>query len=219
MSKNLPNHLPRYTEGTLIRKLEEEGIGRPSTYVPIMNTIKDRDYIRSVKGELYPTELGTAVVGLLVENFPSVFYEKFTSEMEQNLDEVEEGKRKWIDIVKDFYTSFEPVLNKASSQMKNLKKEREKPTGEKCPECEGDLILKEGRYGQFIACSNFPKCRYTKRMLKKVGMKCPSENCSGEIVEMRNKRGRVFYGCSNYPQCRWSASYLPSSEKKIESRE
>lgn len=203
----------RYTEGTLIKKLEEEGIGRPSTYAPIMNTIKDRDYIRGVKGELHPTELGTAVVDLLVENFPSIFYEKFTSQMEQNLDEVEEGKRKWVDIVQDFYTSFEPVLNKASLEMKDLKKEREKPTGEQCPECGGALMIKEGRYGQFIACPNFPKCRYTKRMLNKVGMKCPNNECSGgEIIEIRNKRGRVFYGCSNYPNCRWTSSYLPSGE-------
>lgn len=204
--------LPRYTEGTLIRKLEEEGIGRPSTYAPIMNTIKDRDYIRGVKGELHPTELGTVVVDLLVENFPSIFYEKFTSQMEQNLDEVEEGKRKWVDIVQDFYASFEPVLNKASAEMKDLKKEREKPTGEQCPECGGALMIKEGRYGQFIACPNFPKCRYTKRMLNKVGMKCPNNECPGEIIEIRNKRGRVFYGCSNYPNCRWISSYLPSSE-------
>ncbi|MDD5454870.1 MAG: type I DNA topoisomerase [Candidatus Ratteibacteria bacterium] len=207
---------PRYTEGTLIKKLEEEGIGRPSTYAPIMNTIKDRDYIRSVKGELYPSELGTVVVELLIENFPTIFYEKFTSEMEQNLDEVEEGKRKWSDMVKDFYTSFEPVLNKASVDMKDIKKEREVITDEKCPECGGNLIVKDGRFGQFLACSNFPRCRYTKRMLKKVGMKCPNQDCGGEIVEMKNKRGRVFYGCSNYPNCRWIASYLPS--EKLEDR-
>lgn len=205
---------PRYTEGTLIRKLEEEGIGRPSTYAPIMNTIKERDYIRSVKGELYPSELGTVVVELLIENFPTIFYEKFTSEMEQNLDEVEEGKRKWSDMVKDFYTSFEPILNKASVDMKDIKKEREIITDEKCPECDGNLIVKEGRFGQFLACSNFPKCRYTKRMLKKVGMKCPNQNCGGDIIEMKNKRGRVFYGCSNYPQCRWIASYLPSEKSE-----
>ncbi|MCK4905490.1 type I DNA topoisomerase [bacterium] len=204
----------RYSEGTLIRKLEEEGIGRPSTYAPIMNTIKDRDYIRSVKGALHPSELGTVVVELLIENFPKIFYEQFTSEMEQSLDEVEEGKKKWSDIVKDFYTSFEPVLNKASVDMKNIKKEREIITDEKCPECDGKLIIKEGRFGPFMACLNFPTCRYTKRILKKVGVKCPNQNCSGEIVEMRNKRGRVFYGCSNYPQCRWIASYLPSEKKQ-----
>jgi len=203
---------PRYSEGTLIRKLEEEGIGRPSTYAPIMNTIKDRDYIRSIKGELHPSELGTVVVELLIENFPTIFYEKFTSEMEQNLDEVEEGKMKWSDMVKDFYTSFEPLLEKASVDMKDIKKEREIITDEKCPECGGNLIIKEGRFGQFLACSNFPKCRYTKRMLKKVGIKCPNQGCGGEIVEMKNKRGRVFYGCSNYPQCRWIASYLPSEK-------
>ncbi len=205
---------PRYSEGTLIRKLEEEGIGRPSTYAPIMNTIKDRDYIRGIKGELHPSELGTVVVELLIENFPTIFYEKFTSEMEQNLDEVEEGKRKWSDMVKDFYISFEPLLKKASVDMKDIKKEREIITDEKCPECGGNLIIKEGRFGQFLACSNFPKCRYTKRMLKKVGIKCPNQNCGGEVVEMKNKRGRVFYGCSNYPQCRWIASYLP--EQKTE---
>jgi DNA topoisomerase-1 len=204
---------PRYTEGTLIRKLEEEGIGRPSTYAPIMNTIKDRDYIRGVKGSLHPTELGTVVVDLLVESFPSIFYEKFTSEMEENLDKVEEGKKEWSGLVKDFYESFEKVLDKASSNMKNVKREREKPTGEKCPKCGGDLILKEGRYGKFIACANFPKCRYTKRVLNKVGIKCPNEGCTGDVVEMRNRRGRVFYGCSNYPKCKWAASSLPSVKK------
>ena len=208
---------PRYTEGTLIRKLEEEGIGRPSTYAPIMNTIRDRDYIRGVKGILYPTELGTIVVDLLVENFPSIFYEKFTSEMEKSLDKVEEGKKEWSGLVKDFYESFESAVEKASVEMRNVKKEREKPTGEKCPECGGVLVVKEGRYGKFIACTNFPKCRYTKRMLNKVGMKCPNEGCSGEIVEMRNKRGRVFYGCSNYPKCKWAASSLP--QEKTEDRE
>ena len=205
---------PRYTEGTLIRKLEEEGIGRPSTYAPIMSTIRDRDYIRSAKGELHPSELGTIVVELLVENFPTIFYEKFTSQMEQNLDEVEEGRKKWATIVKDFYKSFEPVLDKASSQMRNVKKEREVITDKKCPECEGTLIIREGRYGQFFACSNFPKCRYTRRMLKKVGIKCPNEDCTGEIVEIRNKRGRVFYGCSNYPKCKWSASSLPKEKNQ-----
>jgi DNA topoisomerase-1 len=115
-------------------------------------------------------------------------------------------------MVKDFYTSFEPILNKASVDMKDIKKEREIITDEKCPECDGNLKIKEGRFGQFLACSNFPKCRFTKRMLKKVGMKCPNQNCGGEIVEMKNKRGRVFYGCSNYPQCRWIASYLPSEK-------
>lgn len=202
----------RYTEGTLIRKLEEEGIGRPSTYAPIMNTIKDRDYMRSVKGSLYPTEIGTVVVELLVENFPSIFYEEFTSQMEQNLDKVEEGKKEWNKLVGSFYRTFEPALDKASENMRNVKKEREKPTGEKCPKCGAELVIKEGRYGKFIACPNFPKCRYTKRMLNKVGIKCPNEGCSGDIVEKRNRRGRVFYGCSNYPRCKWAASSLPSQK-------
>ena len=203
---------PRYTEGTLIRKLEEEGVGRPSTYAPIMNIIKDRDYVRSIKGELHPSEIGTIVVDLLVENFPTIFYEKFTSEMEQTLDEVEEGKRKWGEVVSNFYKSFEPVLNKATLEMKNVKKEREIITDEKCTECDGNLVVKDGRYGQFLACSNFPKCRFTKRILKRVGVKCPNENCTGDVVEMRNKKGRVFYGCSNYPQCNWVGSYLPSQK-------
>ncbi len=203
---------PRYTEGTLIRKLEEEGVGRPSTYAPIMNIIKDRDYVRSIKGELHPSEIGTIVVDLLVENFPTIFYEKFTSEMEQTLDEVEEGKRKWGEVVSNFYKSFEPVLNKATLEMKNVKKEREIITDEKCTECDGNLVVKDGRYGQFLACSNFPKCRFTKRILKRVGVKCPNENCTGDVVEMRNKKGRVFYGCSNYPQCKWVGSYLPSQK-------
>ncbi|HIE43858.1 MAG TPA: type I DNA topoisomerase, partial [Candidatus Omnitrophica bacterium] len=138
---------PRYTEGTLIRKLEEEGIGRPSTYAPIMNVIKDRDYVRSIKGQLHPTELGRIVVDLLVENFPSIFHAKFTSKIEKSLDEIEENKKRWRKIVEDFYESFEPALEKAFVEMKNIKKERERPTGEECPRCGGALIIKEGRYG------------------------------------------------------------------------
>jgi len=204
---------PRYTEGTLIRKLEEEGIGRPSTYAPTMSVIQDRDYVRKEKGALHPTDLGKAVIGLLVENFPDLFQAQFTSKMESNLDAVEEGKEEWGKLIKDFYQEFSHSVDEAKDKMRNLKKEREKPTTEKCPQCQAFLIIKEGRYGEFISCSNFPKCRYARPIIKKMGLPCPKEDCSGEIIERRNKRGRVFYGCSNYPECKFTSSSLPADKE------
>jgi DNA topoisomerase-1 len=293
---------PRYTEASLVKMLEEKGIGRPSTYATILSTIQDREYVTKDQGKFKPTELGTVVTDMLVKHFEDIFDVQYTARMEEELDEVEDGKMTWIQALDEFYKKFEKDLKKASKNMENLKKQ-EIPTDEKCEKCgspmvikwgqfgrfmacsgypdckntkeittdeaakEGEtstessepepcencgkpmalkrgrfgqflactgypeckttrriaagtktpkkpdvaldevcpqcgqakLALKEGRFGEFIACSNYPKCKYIKP--KTVGVPCPKPGCGGELIERRSKRGKVFYGCLKYPDC------------------
>ncbi|HXN05461.1 MAG TPA: type I DNA topoisomerase [Nitrospiria bacterium] len=241
---------PRFTEALLIKELEEKGIGRPSTYAAILSTIQERDYVDKAEGRLKPSELGRTVNTLLVESFPDVVNVEFTAKMEEELDEVEEGEKKWTDTVRDFYTPFEKDLARAQIEMRDVKRE-ETPTDIPCancgkmmvikwgrngrflacpgyPECKntsdfveeggkirpiekkvetagacekcgGTMIVKVGRFGRFLACSNYPDCKNTKPI--SLGVKCPREGCNGEATQKRSKRGRVFYGCTAYPKC------------------
>jgi len=186
---------PRYSEATLIRALEEYGIGRPSTYAPIMSIIQQRGYVERRDGRLYPTEVGIVVNDLLVEYFPDYIDVGFTAQMEDDLDLIASGKREWVPVLRDFYTPFSATLERARQEMPTVQMGDE-PTGELCPQCGHPLIYKYGRFGKFIGCSNFPNCRFRKSILVKTGAKCPE--CGGDLVEKRTRRGRTFYGCANY---------------------
>jgi len=200
---------PHYTEATLVKTLEEKGIGRPSTYAPIIVTIKKRGYVISRKGKLIPTSLARIVNKLLVESFSTILDTEFTAKMEENLDIVEEGKKKWVILVGEFYKNFKGNLKKAEKNMRNIKKEGVGKVKEHCEKCGGKMILKVGRFGEFLACSNYPQCKNTKSLIKGTGIMCPSSGCGGEIIEKISNKGKVFYGCSNYPRCKFALAEEP----------
>ncbi len=186
---------PRYSEATLVRALEEHGVGRPSTYAPIMSTIQQRSYVERRDRRLHPTEVGIIVNDLLVEYFPEYVDVGFTAQMEDDLDLIASGEREWVPVLRDFYEPFSSTLSQAHEEMPTVQMGNV-PTGELCPECGHPLLYKYGRYGKFIGCSNFPDCRYLEPILVKVGVECPE--CGGDLVERRTRRGRTFYGCANY---------------------
>lgn len=251
----------RYTEASLIKELEEKGIGRPSTYAAIIYTIQDREYVEKKEGKFYPTELGVLVNDLLVEHFPELIDVKFTAKMEEDLDEVEEGSREWRDAVGEFYGPFDAHLEKAKKEMRNLKGEetptdikcekcgnnmiikwgklgyflacsgypeckntkefrrgeegkieivQQETTSETCPVCSSPMVIKSGRFGRFLACSNYPTCKTTKPIT--TGVKCPEPDCKGEITEKRSKRGKVFFSCTKYPACKFASWDKPVAQ-------
>lgn len=232
----------RYSEASLVKALEEEGIGRPSTYASIISTLDARKYVERVAGRFQPTELGKTVLQVLLRGLPAIFERKFTAQMEEELDRVESGEDAWKTVVGDFYRPFRTALDALDAKADEIKKELEVETGkacekctkpmilkwgrngrflacsgypdckntapaegaietnETCPECQAKLVVKEGRFGRFLACSSYPECKYTKSI--GLGVKCPKDGCSGEIVPRRAKKsGRTFYGCNNYPNC------------------
>ncbi len=244
---------PRYTESSLVKALEEKGIGRPSTYAPILQNIQERKYVTRKDKKLIPSDIGMVVNELLVESFPEIFDIDFTAQLENKLDEIENSNMKWQALLEDFYEKFSKTLENAYKNMKyisqiteespfscekcgskmiikwgkngrflacsnypdckNIKQFKINESGEltiledkileeKCEKCGSNLMLKNGRYGQFIACENYPKCKFTKQIAI---MPCPEDNCTGNIVERRTKRGKVFYGCSNYPKCNFAS--------------
>jgi DNA topoisomerase-1 len=239
---------PRYSEATLVRELEEKGIGRPSTYAAILSTVQDRGYVEKREGRLGPTELGVVVNGLLVKSFPEIVSTDFTAQMEEQLDQVEEGAVDWVKLLRDFYEPFEQDLARAKVEMRDLKREEE-PTEEVCEKCGKPMVIKWGRNGYFLACSGFPECRNTKEYTRNadgtltvlpttrpsdqtcpscgspmvirrgrfgeflacsrypdckttspisLGVACPRPGCGGYLTEKRSRRGKVFFGCSNY---------------------
>jgi DNA topoisomerase-1 len=189
---------PRYTEATLVRTLEEYGIGRPSTYAPTISTIQDRGYVERIDRRLHPTELGFVVNDLLVKHFPDIVDVSFTARMEEDLDLIARGDQEWVPVLRDFYEPFERAVKLAEQTMEKVPL-ADQTTGEKCEKCGHDMVIKWGRYGKFIACSNFPTCRNSKPFLEKIDVLCPE--CGGELVEKRSRKKRIFYGCSNYPEC------------------
>ncbi|RYL92940.1 type I DNA topoisomerase [Sporolactobacillus sp. THM19-2] len=190
---------PRYSEASLVRKMEEIGIGRPSTYAPTIDTIQRRNYVTMEAKRFVPTELGLIVLKLIVEFFPEVINIDFTAQMETSLDEVEEGKKNWIATVDSFYQEFSKRLSTAEKEMQSVTI-KDEPSGIMCEKCGHEMVYKMGRFGKFLACSNFPACRNTKPILKKTGVTCPK--CGkGEVVERRSKKRRIFYGCDRYPAC------------------
>jgi DNA topoisomerase I len=189
---------PRYTEAALVKALEENGIGRPSTYSTIVETIQARGYVTQQERRFMPTEIGTAVNDLLVEHFPKILNLAFTAQMEGDLDKVADGHEDWTTLLRRFYGPFSTELEEAEKKLPRLEL-RDEPTDESCPKCGRPMVIKTGRFGRFISCTGYPECKTAKPIVKETGVACPK--CAGAIVERRSKKGRTFYGCANYPNC------------------
>lgn len=201
---------PRYTESSLIKEMESLGIGRPSTYATIVATIKDRGYVILKDKKFEPTEIGEETTDKLQEFFSDIVNVKYTAQMEQDLDEIAENKMNNIKLLHEFYDKFEPLVEKA---FKEMEKKAPEATGEVCPECGGNLVIRKGKYGQFVACSNYPTCKYIKREQKEVTEICKCPKCDkGMIVERKTKKGKIFYGCNNYPKCNYALWYKPTGK-------
>ncbi|WP_223700246.1 type I DNA topoisomerase [Sutcliffiella deserti] len=202
---------PRYTEARLVRTLEELGIGRPSTYAPTLDTIQKRGYVSLDNKRFVPTELGEIVLQLILEFFPEIIDVEFTANLETNLDNVEEGKVNWVNIIDGFYHGFSKRLEKAELEMQEIEI-KDEPAGEDCELCDHEMVFKMGRYGKFMACSNFPDCRNTKPIVKDIGVPCPK--CEkGNIVERKSKKKRIFFGCDQYPSCDFLSWDKPIARK------
>ena len=200
---------PRFSEASLVQALEENGIGRPSTFAPTLSTIQARGYAERVDKRLVPTETGEVVNDLLVKYFPDIVDLSFTARMESDLDDVATGERAWVDVVSNFYGPFAKELEIAQKEMPTTKRGPE-PIGRACPKCTHDLVIRYGRYGKFISCSDFPKCRYTEPWLEKIGVSCPQDG--GDLVRRKTRKGRTFYGCVNYPECDFTSWKQPLKE-------
>ncbi len=196
----------RFTDASLVKALEEAGVGRPSTYAPTIQTILGRDYVRRTGGSLVPTQLGRMVTDMLVEHFPEIMDLKFTADMEEELDRVEEGQTPWVSVVRSFYTPFSSRVTTAQEKMREVKREVI-VTEHVCEKCGKQMVIKWGRFGQFLSCAAYPDCKNAKAV--PTGVKCQQAGCGGDMVERRS-RGRVFYGCSHYPNCRFTLRRLPT---------
>jgi DNA topoisomerase-1 len=197
---------PRFSEASLVRVLEEAGIGRPSTYAPILSTLQARGYVVRESKRLLPTETGLLVNDMITEHFPNIVDTEFTAHMEADLDKVAAGDTEWVDTIREFYAPFAAQVSAAESLIPENKSGPE-PIGRACPECGKELVIRWGRYGKFISCSGFPDCRHTEAWLEKIGVTCPKDG--GEIVERKTRKNRVFYGCANYPNCDFTSWKLP----------
>jgi DNA topoisomerase I len=201
---------PRFSEASLIKELEEQGIGRPSTYVPIISTIQDRGYVDQEQRRFVPTWLGETVNEVMNKHFPDIVDTGFTAEMERKLDEVEEGRQSWTKFLHDFYGDFKVTMERAEAEMDRVQKPVEE-IDEACPECGRNLVIRTGRFGRFISCSGFPECRYRRSVVNKTGALCPV--CQGDLVERKTKqKKRIFYGCNNYPTCNFALWEKPVPE-------
>ncbi len=198
----------RYTDASLVKTLEENGIGRPSTYAPTIQTIVGRDYVRRISGSLVPTQLGRIVTELLIEHFPEVMDLKFTADMEAELDDIEEGGRDWVGVVRHFYTPFSSRVTAAQEKMREVKREVV-PTSYVCEKCGKPMVIRWGRFGQFLSCSGYPECKTARPV--PTGVMCPQPGCGGDLVERRAK-GRHFYGCVKYPACTYTTRRLPKAD-------
>jgi DNA topoisomerase-1 len=201
---------PRFTEATLVKTLEELGIGRPSTYAPIIETLLSRDYVRREERRLRPTELGAVVVDLLKEFFPEIVDVQFTADMEEQLDQIEAGDRSWREVLERFYGGFRVELEAAEKSAERVEL-AEETTDEVCDRCQRPMVIKHGRFGRFLACSGYPECQNTRPFLEKTGADCPV--CGRPVVVRRSKRGRIFYGCSGYPECTFVSWHRPSDRR------
>lgn len=201
---------PRYTEASLVKVLEEDGIGRPSTYASIISSLTKRHYVEIKEKKFFTTEIGEKVNDFLVKYFDNIVNEEFTAELEAELDKIAEEDIFWKDTVRDFYSKFEKKLEVAQKDNSTHYKVKDEKIDEFCPECGGQLVIKHGRNGKFIGCSNFPDCKFTKAIVKKVGVKCPE--CGGDLVEKISKKGKLFFGCNNYPKCDFALWDRPIGE-------
>jgi DNA topoisomerase-1 len=199
---------PRFNEASLIKTLEELGIGRPSTYAPTISTILERMYVEKQEGKFVPTALGFAVNDFLMEYFPDVFDYQFTAHLEDDLDEIANGKQEWVPVIKEFYEPFNLKLTGVHRVAERVAVEAE-TTGERCPECgQGQVVIRVGRFGKFLSCSRFPACTYRAPHIAKTGLKCP--RCQGDVVYKKTKKGKGFYGCINYPKCDFASWHKPT---------
>ena len=208
----------RYSEAGLVKKLESLGIGRPSTYAPTISLLTSRDYVKVEKKQLIPNDIAFTITSVLEENFKDIVDSEFTSKMEEKLDDIAENKADWQEVLSNFYHPFIKQIDEGKTNIKSQKVAE--PIGEKCPDCSGELVKRKGRFGEFIACLNFPKCKYTKNLANsnkfekkepsKIGIQCP--DCGGELVERIGKKGK-FYGCANYPKCNFLSKYKPIIDK------
>jgi len=200
----------RYTEASLIKELEEQGIGRPSTYVPIISTIQDRGYVDQDQRRFVPTWLGETINEVMNKHFPDIVDTGFTAEMERRLDDVEEGRCSWTEFLRSFYDGFKTTMQKAEAEMDRVQKPIEE-TDEQCPECGHNLVIRTGRFGRFLSCSSFPECRYRRSFVNKTGALCPV--CRGDLVERKTRqKKRIFYGCNNYPECNFAIWERPVAD-------
>ncbi|OGH07735.1 MAG: DNA topoisomerase I [Candidatus Levybacteria bacterium RBG_16_35_11] len=204
------NPPPRYNDASLIATLEEKGIGRPSTYATIISTIETRQYMEREEGRFKPTPVGIAVNDFLVENFSTIDDIPFTAEMEDELDQIANGEKQWVPVIKEFYNPFEKSLNDVKD-VARVKIETEE-TSEICPKCGAKLVIRTGRFGKFLSCGTFPKCDFTKALVEETKFDCPE--CGGKIVFKKTRKGRKFYGCSNYPKCKFAVWKLEDLKKK-----
>lgn len=203
---------PRYTEASLIKTLEENGIGRPSTYAATISTITGREYVAREGKAFKPTELGEVITRLMKERFPDIVNVKFTAKVEDELDAVQRGDEEWVDTLSRFYEGFDKSVQKAKKEMDGVKIHlKEDETDEVCEKCGRPMVIKVGRYGKFMACSGYPECKNVKKIINDTGAECPK--CGGKIIQRKSKRGRVFYGCSEYPKCDFVSWDPPSQEK------
>jgi len=200
-----------YTEATLVKALEENGIGRPSTYAPILETIQKRGYVTKVIKYLHPTDIGIVVNKLLVEHFPKIVDIGFTAKMENDLDSIASGKKKWVPVVEKFYKPFEKTLKEKYNSL--VKKEIiEEKSDEICEKCGAPMVIKTGRFGKFLACSKYPECKTTKPLEQPLGVKCP-QCADGQIIERKTRKGKTFYSCNQWPKCKFALWYKPTGEK------
>jgi DNA topoisomerase-1 len=203
---------PRFTEATLVKTLEEKGIGRPSTYAQIISTIQDREYVILENRQFKPTELVFKVTDLLVKFFPDILDTSFTAGVENELDDIEEGERPWVKVLKDFYGPFEKELEVASEDAEKVELKPE-VSEEICPNCGSNMIVKSGRFGKFLACPGYPECKSTMPLIKKTGTPCPTPGCTGQVVEKRSRKGKLFYGCERWPDCQFVTWDKPTDKK------
>lgn len=189
----------RYTEASLIKKLEEDGVGRPSTYSPTIETLIKRYYVKLEAKRFEPTELGEIVDKMITEFFPEIVDTSFTADLEKELDEIETDQKEWVEVIDAFFKPFQKELEKAEVEMEKIEI-KDEPAGFKCPVDGGEMVIKMGRFGKFYACANFPDCRHTEAIVKEIGVTCPKCH-EGQVVERKSKKNRIFYGCSRYPDC------------------
>ena len=199
---------PRYTEATLIKALEQKGIGRPSTYAPILSTIQERDYVNKAQGKFHPTELGLTVNRILTAHFPKIVDPGFTAQMEEQLDEIAQGKYQWIAALQEFYPPFQDMLDKAWTNLEKVNMTQ--ASEEICPKCGRPMVIRVGRFGKFLACSGYPDCKTTMPYIVKTGIPCPQ--CGGDLVKRISKKKRVFYGCSKFPKCPFTVNRKPVAQ-------
>ena len=200
---------PRFTEAKLIAELEHLGIGRPSTYAKIISVLKEREYVSIKDKKFYPTEVGINVTDKLQEFFSSIINVNYTANMESELDEIADNKLVWYEVLDKFYKDFAPLLNTA---FKEMEKDKPEETGETCPECGSILVVRKGKYGSFVACSNYPNCKYVKKEEKEINEICDCPKCGHKIIEKKTKKGKIFYGCNNFPKCKYALWDKPTGE-------